>query len=203
MKKALFFFMGAFSLSSCLYEAVYLLDTNNLIWIEPYEKRDTVLFFSEKSKGMDTMIVDNKTLYNDHHALFREDEGTSVYNANGFYECTVFHNAGHFECELLITKEKEDLMQVYLEFKERRLMFADEKELKMQRMVLNGIEYNDAVIVDDSNSKFLHNARYYCNYFIWSKSKGLIQYQYMNGDTYTFYKKLPYKKSKETSQRDS
>lgn len=195
-QKFLFVLLGTFLFSSCLYDAVYNLDADELVWLEPYKQRDTVVFVSEQGKDMDTMIVDNKTLYNDHHALFRENEGSSVYTANGFYECTVFHHAGHFECGLLITKQKEDLMQVYLEFKERCLMFADEKELKMNRMVLNGVEYDDAIIVDDSNSEFLHNARYYCNYFIWSKSKGLIQYQYMNGDTYTFYKKLPYMKSK-------
>ena len=195
-QKFLFVLLGTFLFSSCLYDAVYNLDADELVWLEPYKQRDTVVFVSEEGKGMDTMIVYNKTLYNDHHALFAPNEGTSVYNANGFVESTVFHGTEHFESVVHINKEKEDLMQVYLEFKERCLMFADEKELKMNRMVLNGVEYDDAIIVDDSNSEFLHNARYYCNYFIWSKSKGLIQYQYMNGDTYTFYKKLPYKKSK-------
>ena len=31
-------------------------------------------------------------------------------------------------------------------------------------------------------------------YFIWSKSKGLVEYKYQNGDVYTFYKKIPRKK---------
>ena len=32
-------------------------------------------------------------------------------------------------------------------------------------------------------------------YVYWSKSKGLLQYKYLNGEVYTFYKKLPYRQS--------
>ena len=196
MKKMLFVFMGTLLFSSCLYEAVYILDADDLEWMEPYKQRDTMVFVSEDCNSMDTMIVDVKRLNNDHHAMFVPNEGTSVYNANGYFECTMFHDTEHFECGLLITKEKEDEMLVHLEFKERVLMFVTKKDIKKTNMMLNGVEYDDAVIVDDSNSEFTHNARHYFKYFIWSKSKGLIQYQYMDGTTYTFYKKLPYKKSK-------
>ena len=48
--------------------------------------------------------------------------------------------------------------------------------------------------VDDSNSELYTKEPFNTVYFIWSKSKGLLQYKYLNGDVYTFYKKLPYKK---------
>ena len=48
-------------LSSCFYDAVYNFDKEDLAWMEPYDKRDTIIFASEE--GMDTMIVDNKTLH--------------------------------------------------------------------------------------------------------------------------------------------
>ena len=62
-------------LSSCFYEAVYNFDKEDLAWMEPYDKRDTIIFASEE--GVDTMIVDNKTLHDDHNVLFVPDEGTS------------------------------------------------------------------------------------------------------------------------------
>ena len=40
-------------LSSCFYEAVYNFDKEDLAWMEPYDKRDTIIFASEE--GMDTM----------------------------------------------------------------------------------------------------------------------------------------------------
>ena len=94
----------------------------------------------------------------------------------------------------MIVKKNEKVMELYLLFKERALKFVDKRELQMTTIVVDGVEYDDAIIVDDSNSQPLHNALYYCDYFIWSKSKGLLQYKYRNGEVYTFYKKLQYKR---------
>ena len=182
---------GTLLFSSCLYKAWYNFEGDDLAWMEPYKERDTVVFAS--SSGMDTMIV-NKVTLNNSHPLFVPNEGTSVYNANGYIESIMFHNKAHYECELTIVKRKDDLMEVYLLFKERALMFVNQNELHLTNVVVNGIEYDDAVIVDDSNSAPRHNARYCCDYFIWSKSKGLLEYKYHNGEVYTFYKKLPYKR---------
>jgi len=182
---------GTLLFSSCLYKAWYNFEGDDLAWMEPYKERDTVVFAS--SSGMDTMIV-NKVTLNNSHPLFVPNEGTPVYNANGYIESIMFHNKAHYECELTIVKRKDDLMEVYLLFKERALMFVNQNELHLTNVVVNGIEYDDAVIVDDSNSAPRHNARYCCDYFIWSKSKGLLEYKYQNGEVYTFYKKLPYKR---------
>ena len=106
---------------------------------DPYEKRDTMIFASEE--GMDTMIVDNKTLHDDHNVLFVPDEGTSVYNANGHIQNVVFHNKAHFECELMIVKKNEKVMKLYLLFKERALKFVDKRELQMTTIVVDGVEF--------------------------------------------------------------
>ena len=110
-------------LSSCFYDAVYNFDKEDLAWMEPYDKRDTIIFASEE--GMDTMIVDNKTLHDDHNALFVPNEATSVYNANGYIQNVVFHNKAHFECKLMIVKKNEKVMKLYLLFKERALKFVE------------------------------------------------------------------------------
>lgn len=140
---------GTLLFSSCLYKAWYNFEGDDLAWMEPYKERDTVVFAS--SSGMDTMIV-NKVTLNNSHPLFVPNEGTSVYNAHGYIESIMFHNKAHYECELTIVKRKDDLMEVYLLFKERALMFVNQNELHLTNVVVNGIEYDDAVIVDDSNS---------------------------------------------------
>ena len=54
-QKFLFVLLGTFLFSSCLYDAVYNLDADELVWLEPYKQRDTVVFVSEQGKDMDTM----------------------------------------------------------------------------------------------------------------------------------------------------
>ena len=54
--------------------------------------------------------------------------------------------------------------------------------------------YNDAIRIDGSNSQNFSEEKIANEYFIWSKSKGLLQYKYLNGEVYTFYKKIPRKK---------
>ena len=63
-----------------------------------------------------------------------------------------------------------------------------------QQYSFQGAKYDDVIIIDDSNSQIRVKSPYNCEYFIWSKSKGLLQYKYLNGEVYTFYKKLPNKK---------
>ena len=54
--------------------------------------------------------------------------------------------------------------------------------------------YTDVIKISDSNSSSYSVERIANEYFIWSKSKGLLQYKYLNGEVYTFYKKIPRKK---------
>ena len=70
--------------------------------------------------------------------------------------------------------------------------------LTIYRANVNGVLYEDLIILDDGNSKIgksLNPATYYVDYYYWSKSKGLVKYKYKDtdsdkGGTYTFYKKL-------------
>ena len=57
-----------------------------------------------------------------------------------------------------------------------------------------GKVYSDVLMINDTVSSNVYEDENNCEYFIWSKSKGLLQYKYINGEVYTFYKKLPYKK---------
>ena len=66
-----------------MYEAMYFLTDKDLEWMASYEQGDTVLFLS--SNGIDTMTIDEITLYNDDNP-WRENEGTSTFMGNSSFK---------------------------------------------------------------------------------------------------------------------
>ena len=174
-----------------MYEAMYFLTDKDLEWMAPYEQGDTVLF--QSSNSIDTMTIDEITLYNDDNP-WRENEGTSTFMGNSSFKYTIRHSEEMIKGKFLILKEDSLKMSIALRLRRRHLPLRDEKELQLCSQVIEGIQYDDLIIVDDSNSELYTKAPFNTEYFIWSKSKGLLQYKYQNGDVYTFYKKLPYKR---------
>lgn len=191
MKKILYTILGTFLLTSCLYDAMYFLTDKDLEWMAPYKQGDTVLFLS--SNGMDTMTIDEITLYNDDNP-WRENEGTSTFMGNSSFMYTIRHSDEVIDGDFCIIKEDSMRLSLYLNLRRRRRIVYDEKELQLCSQNIEEIQYDDLIKVDDSNSELYTKEPFNTVYFIWSKSKGLLQYKYLNGDVYTFYKKLPYKK---------
>lgn len=191
MKKILYTILGTFLLTSCLYDAMYFLTDKDLEWMAPYEKGDTILF--QSSNGMDTMTIDEITLYNDDNP-WRENEGTSTFMGNSSFMYTIRHSDEVIDGDFCIIKEDSMRLSLYLNLRRRRRIVYDEKELQLCSQNIEEIQYDDLIKVDDSNSELYTKEPFNTVYFIWSKSKGLLQYKYLNGDVYTFYKKLPYKK---------
>ena len=175
--------------SSCQYSAVYTLNNEDLSWMSPYKKGDTVLFVS--SDKVDTMIVDEFILHNSPPSIV-PNEGTSIYYANGKIENMFSHQGIHFSSSLFVGKGGKDLVLVSISLNHRKWRTTYSTSPKMQKVSFAGLEYDDVIIVDENNSECSTESAYDCEYFIWSKSQGLIQYKYLDGDTYTFYKKLPY-----------
>lgn len=190
MKKTVLFF-GCLLLSSCLYEAMYHLTDEDFTWIEPYEQGDTVLFIS--SERMDTMLIEKKSVH-DCHWPFRENEGSEILYGNCGFDYTIFHKGKKISSYAYFIKEDEHLLSVSLKFNMRQFdsAYKELQELGLQEVVINGMKYDDAIIVNYKNSVLYNSSPYNCS-FIWSKSKGLIQYTYKDGDTYTIYKKLPHR----------
>ena len=96
--------------------------------------------------------------------------------------------------KFLIVKEDSLKMSIAIRLYRRHMSLIDEKELQLCSQVIEGIQYDDLIKVDDSNSELYTKEPFNTEYFIWSKSKGLVEYKYLNGDVYTFYKKIPRKK---------
>ncbi|MBR1519618.1 MAG: hypothetical protein IJ635_00060 [Bacteroidaceae bacterium] len=187
--KAFSLVLSMFLVLSCQYSAVYTLNNEDLSWMSPYKKGDTVLFVS--SDKVDTMIVDEFILHNSPPSIV-PNEGTSIYYANGKIENIFFHQGGHFSSSLYVGKEDKDLVLVNLSLNHRKWRTTYSTSPQMQKVSFAGYEYNDVIIANESNSECSLKSADNCEYFIWSKSQGLIQYKYLDGDTYTFYKKLPY-----------
>ena len=184
MKRWLYILLTITLFTSCLYDAMYFLTDKDLEWMAPYEQGDTVLF--QSSNSIDTMTIDEITLYNDDNP-WRENEGTSTFMGISSFKYTIRHSEEMIKGKFLILKE--DSLKVSL-----ALRLRDEKELQLCSQVIEGIQYDDLIKVDDSNSELYTKEPFNTEYFIWSKSKGLLQYKYLNGEVYTFYKKIPRKK---------
>jgi len=58
---------------------------------------------------------------------------------------------------------------------------------------IDGEMLTDVYLIDDKCSHLSGESSTNCEYFVLSKSKGLVLYKYLNGDTYIFYKKIPCK----------
>ena len=114
------------------------------------------------------MTIDEITLYNDDNP-WRENEGTSTFMGNSSFKYTIRHHNELVDGDFCVLKEDSMRLSLYLNLRRR-------------------------IKVDDSNSELYTKEPFNTEYFIWSKSKGLLQYKYLNGDVYTFYKKIPYKK---------
>ena len=191
MKRWLYILLTITLFTSCLYDAMYFLTDKDLEWMASYEQGDTVLFLS--SNGIDTMTIDEITLYNDDNP-WRENEGTSTFMGNSSFYYTIRHHNELVDGDFCVLKEDSMRLSLYLNLRRRRRIVYDEKELQLCSQVIEGIQYDDLIKVDDSNSELYTKEPFNTEYFIWSKSKGLVEYKYLNGDVYTFYKKIPRKK---------
>ncbi len=191
MKKNVCIFLIMTLFVSCMYEAMYFLSDKDMEWMAPYEQGDTVLFLS--SNEIDTMTIDEITLYNDDNP-WRENEGTSTFMGNSSFNYTIRHHNELVDGDFCVFKEDSMRLSLYLNLRRRRRIVYDEKELQLCSQVIEGIQYDDLIKVDDSNSELYTKEPFNTEYFIWSKSKGLVEYKYLNGEVYTFYKKIPRKK---------
>ena len=66
--------------------AMRFLSDKDLEWMASYEKGDTILF--QSSNGIDTMTIDEITLYNDDNP-WRENEGSSTNMGNSAFEHSI------------------------------------------------------------------------------------------------------------------
>lgn len=194
MKKGIYILLTITLFTSCIYTAMYHFSDDDLVWMSPYEVGDTILFRS--SKGMDTMTVE-RIKVRDEYLPFMANEASTEMNALGSITNKVKHNGESLSNDLIIVKESADRLRVdFIFYFRSHSQYDDTKEgFPFHKVTISDVEYDDAIIIDDKNSKTYVKNTMACEYFIWSKSKGLLQYKYLDGEVYTLYKKLPYRQS--------
>ena len=177
-------------LMSCTYNAVFLLSEEDLEWFEPYQDGDVVLFSAADGR-VDTMIV-TRNIHNTPGIL-------GFYYFSNFYGGGKFINTMHhdnysFEYYLLIRSVSQDSTSIAMCFNRR--FSSDELQVgDTTEVIVKGHVYHDALMIDDGNSHISPDDRVVginCEYFIWSKSKGLLEYKYQDGEVYTLYKRVTF-----------
>ena len=189
MKKICIFLLCAFLMTSCVYWGMYHFSDDDLVWLSPYDEGDTILFRSETDE-MDTLIVNEKYV-KDTYWPFMENEARNVMEAYGFLDIDVIHQMQLTRSSVSITKKDGDSLAVLIAFV-HRVQECEQSELRMEKIEIDGVFYSDACLCKGKDFSSPNDIK--SEYFIWSKSKGLLQYKYLNGDVYTFYKKIPRKK---------
>lgn len=198
-------------LVSCIDE-MYNFSDKDLEWLAPYEKGDTILFCNNNNH-FDTLFVKDYD-YDNSYWPFIRNEGASSFGAYGRLKLRLRHNGVEQNTDFGIAKPNNSGLELSFEFSGRSSIqvLSQNKSLcdyykqyycgvlKLYKGRIDGVDYNDFVFIDERNSKLYHYPDYVynCEYFIWSKSMGLLKYKYIDTDdekgmTYTFYKKLPKK----------
>ena len=178
-------------LSSCIYWGMYHFSNDDRVWLSPYDEGDTILFKSVTNE-MDTLIVNEKYV-KDTYWPFMENEARNVMKAYGFLDMDIWHKSQPFHFGLSITKEKSDGLSVSLPLARIR-GFSWESEIKMEEKQIGHESYKDVFVCTEKDARFFLRKEPGFQYYLWSKSKGLLQYKYLNGEVYTFYKKIPCKR---------
>ena len=192
MKKLSLALLFLITLISCEYGSVHLLDEDDLAWMEAYENGDTVLFAS--TEGMDTMFV-SRTIHNNSHPPFGIYCFTDHYG-NALFDNTIIHRQEKISQSFYMVRELDDKTHLSLIFNNRlcNARLCDARfilpKVKLKDVEVGDSVYHDCIIVDSLNSHVIRNSDLNCDFLVWSKSKGLVQYKYQNGETYSLYKIL-------------
>lgn len=168
------------------------LTKDDLTWMEPYEEGDIVLFSSPSD--MDTLVVQEKSWYNSYWPFVMNEGEGNDYTANSSFKYDIRHDGKSVNGWSTIQKEHDGRLSLVLWLHRRRQTIEDAQNVRYCSIKIGKSVYDDAIRIDGSNSQNFSEEKITNEYFIWSKSKGLLQYKYLNGEVYTFYKKIPRKK---------
>ena len=186
------------------YKEITHMDDEDLRWIEKYEVGDCIHFYSDSdsdsdSNKKDLMIVYSKDINNS----LNPDKSLAFdkYIANAYIEFAILHRHQLLKGDLSIRKEN-NLFPVYIGpglnnqhtiLCNQQVLSNDEYAAKnyhllnLKDTIISGIEYHDCFIIDETNSWQLETSEPSdeIQSFIWSKSKGLIQYTMKTGEVFT------------------
>ena len=97
---------------------------------------------------------------------------------------------------MIIVKKDDSITTLHIRIGDRQYNLDDTKHVVFSKKARTVNTLDDVISIDVRNSELYIKSKFTPEKIVWSKSKGLIQYQYQSGETYSFYKKLTNKTEK-------
>lgn len=170
------------ALTSCVYEAVYHLTNEDITWMEAYNQGDSILFSSDQ--GIDTMII-NKKIIHDIIIPIGNPNLSNRFFGTAEFSFSINHNSEELGGWLILHRRCNTASELTLKFYQRNYFWTDTRFITFSKKTFRHLKLDDVICVDSTNSALYGPYRTNPISFSWSKSKGLIQYQYPNGEVYT------------------
>ena len=201
MRKEFISLVCALSLTSCFYEAMYHISEKDKKWIEPYCQDDTILFRS--GDDMDTMVIVEKDVA-DRIIPLVESEASSIFYGTASIDFTLKHKGRViYPGWLIVVKESDNVLSLSTRIDNRQFKVTDTRHIKYSAKQIGRTVFKDIIHVDSTNSELYSYEESTPRSFSWSKSKGLLQYVYPNGETYTFYKRITHDSMSESNDKQT
>ena len=201
MRKEFISLVCALSLTSCFYEAMYHISEKDKKWIEPYCQDDTILFRS--GDDMDTMTIVEKGVA-DRIIPLVESEASSIFYGTASIDFTLKHKGRViYPGWLIVVKESDNILSLSTRIDNRQFKVTDTRHIKYSAKQIGRTVFKDIIHVDSTNSELYSYEESTPRSFSWSKSKGLLQYVYPNGETYTFYKRITHDSMSESNDKQT
>lgn len=176
-------------LSTGLVWHVTHMDKSDLTWMSHYQTGDCEYFISQYGH-IDALSIKEKEIRNTYQ-LFSYTMGNHDYIADGFFRYLIYHKNDTIEGSWSITKVKQNKpVFIWFYLGDR---FSNDAEgnfsgisPQIQSIIINGTKVTDCVVADDTNSDWRkYQIEYGVTGFVWSKSKGLLQYSFLGGEVFT------------------
>ena len=201
MRKDLILLFSALSFTACLYEAMYHISEKDKKWIESYCQDDTILFRS--GDDTDTMTISKKYVA-DSIIPLAESEASDTFSGNASLFFTLKHRGSvSAPSFLIVIKKYSNTLSLSIRINKRQFKVADTRHVKYSAKQIGRTLFKDIIHVDSTNSELYSYEESTPRSFSWSKSKGLLQYVYPNGETYTFYKRITHDSMSEPNDKQT
>ena len=177
------------SFEGCMYEDMTHMSSDELAWLSSYKEGD-MIFYKSHNNAFDTLFISLVDIDNSRFPLYISESGVLKYKAGGIVNYIIFHHGQRLGGSLMAAKEDDSIFILCLNLDRRysnRLRGTDTCDF-----ITNGECCSDCIIINDKNSKLSPPIeKNMIKSFAWSKSKGLVYYQFEDGTTYQLYSRNP------------
>ena len=182
IKRIIAFIILVFVVNACFYTKITHMDKKDMQWMSSYSNGEKVLFCSQYG-DIDTLFVKTIDVWNSMYPINDISIGAE-YLAGGRCEYTILHERDSVICSFMIEKqEKKAPVLLNFVFCER---YALDLVQELHTYKINGQVFENCVIINENNSISVKQHPNECGIrkIVWSRSKGLVMYEFNNGQKY-------------------